>query len=69
MGVRLLRPLCHKSERELALHNERYSGELPLPQVVPFFWRGFMLIDRYSKSDPQTIECFYLNNGSDHPSG
>lgn len=34
--------------------------------VIPFFHPGMMRVIRSTKSDVQSVECFYLNNGRTH---
>ena len=37
-------------------------------QVVPFFQEGIIRVDRDTKSEVQSVSCYFLNNGHNHPS-
>ena len=45
-----------------------FFSRLPDLQVVPFFQEGMMRVERSTKSDVQSVPCFFLNNGYNHPS-
>ena len=50
-----------------SLH-EVFFSRLPDLQVVLFFREGMMRVERSTKSDVQSVPCFLLNNGYNHPS-
>ena len=50
-----------------SLH-EVFFSRLPDLQVVLFFREGMMRVERSTKSDVQSVPCFFLNNGYNPPS-
>ena len=47
---------------------EAFFSRLPALQVVPLFLEGMMRVDRSTKSDVQSVLCYFFNNGHNHPS-
>ena len=47
---------------------EVFFSRPPDLQVVPFFQEGMMRVDRSTKSNVHSVPCYYLNDGSNHPS-
>ena len=45
-----------------------FFSRLPDLQVEPFFQEGMMRVERSTKSDVQSVPCFFLNNGYNPPS-
>ena len=48
--------------------HEVFFSRLPDLLVVPFFQEGMMRVERSTKPDVQSVPCFFLNNGYNHPS-
>ena len=68
LGCRLLQPFRDQGQHRMAVVARGFFSRLSDPQVVPFFQESRTRVDRSTKSDVQSVLCYFMNNGHNHSS-
>ena len=67
LGCRILPALRHQGKHRIVVHVRGFFSRLPDLKVVRFFQERMMRFDPMTRPGVQSVLCYFLNNGHNHP--